>query len=168
MNRLVTLVAATAAAVLAACATPAFTADQGAVNLTVQVAAPCITVTPDSTSFGPMSFSVSAESPTSRDAAGRPEVTNCSASAESVYVQGTDAVGSLGAHWELGAPDTIARNRYALKVGTQAATIGNQALGAPLAPGGVRRDPLVLFMPTGGSDGSGQTMSMSVTFTATF
>jgi hypothetical protein len=168
MKRWITLVGIAASAVLAAAATPAFTADQGTVNLTVQVASPCITVSPDSTSFGPMSFSASAESPSSKDAADRPRITNCSASAESLFVQGTDAVGSLGARWTLGTPETIGRNRYGLKVGAQSATATNQPLGAALAAGDVREYPLALFMPTSGSDGSGQTMSMSATYTAAF
>jgi type 1 fimbria pilin len=168
MKRLITLVGIAATAVLAAAAAPAFTADQGTVNLTVQVASPCITVSPDSTSFGAKSFSVSAESPSSTDAADRPQVTNCSASAESLFVSGTDAVGSLGAKWALGTPETIGANRYGLKVAGQAATKSNQALGGPLAAGDLRRDTLVLFMPIAGSDGSGQTMSMSLTYTATF
>jgi hypothetical protein len=159
---------AVAAAVFAASAAPALTADRGTVNMTVQVASPCLTVSPESIAFPAASFSTSAESPSTTEAPDRATVTNCSASSESLFFNATDAVGSVGAKWALGSPQSIGINRYGLRVASQEASAGNQSLNGALAAGDVRRDPLVLVMPTAGSDGAGQTMSMSLTYTATF
>jgi hypothetical protein len=157
-----------AAVALFASAAPAFTADNGTVDMTVQVASPCITVSPSSVTFGTKSFSLSAESPVSTDASDRPAVTNCSTSTESLFVRGSEALGSVGARWTLGTPETIAVNRYGLRLNGQAVALSNDAFGTPLAAADKRLALPVLFMPLAGSDGSGQTMSMSVTFTATF
>ena len=156
-----------ALSVFAVSATPAFTADNGTVNMTIQVASPCITVSPQSVEFTPKTFSASATEPTTSDASAMPEVTNCAAASESLFMQASNAAGSLGAQWSLTSPSGIGVNQYALKVGQQAATPGLAAFGS-LAAGDTRKNPLVLYMPTAGSAGSGQTMSMSVTFTATF
>jgi hypothetical protein len=157
-----------AAVALLAAAAPAFTADQGTINMSVQVASPCITVSPTDVSFGTKSFSPSAESPVSTDGSDRPAVRNCATSTESLYVRGSEAVGSLGARWALGTPETIAVNRYGLRVNGQAVALSNDPFGTPLAAADTRLALPILFMPLAGSDGSGQTMSMSVTITATF
>ena len=157
-----------AAAALAVSATPAFTAGEGTVNLSIQVASPCITVSPDNSTFAPRTFSVSAAAPTTSDAADRPRVVNCSEAAESLFVRATDATGSFGASWQLVDPAGIDVDKYALKVGAQAASRANQPWGFRLAAGDLADPPLVLYMPVAGSSGSGQTMSMSLTFTATF
>jgi hypothetical protein len=137
--------------------------------MTVAVASPCLTVTPDSGTFGPQTFSASAESPSTTDLDTRPTVTNCSGSSEPLFVKGTDALGDAGATWTLAAPQTIAVNRYALKSGSQALTVTSESVASGLlAAGDVIRPFVVLYMPTAGSDGAGQTMSMSLTYTATF
>ena len=168
MKRFIPIVAMAAAAVLAVSATPAFTADQGTVNMTIAVASPCITVSPQNIAFPGSTFSPSVESPSKSEAGNRVDVTNCSESSESLFISATDASGSLGASWTLGTPGTIDINRYGLLVGTQPATKSNQPIGSPLTAGNIRRDPLMLYMPLAGSSGSGQTMSMSLTYTATF
>jgi hypothetical protein len=155
--------------VLSLSALPALGADSGTLNMSVAVASPCLTIAPESAAFAAQTFSASAESPSTTDLDTRPTVTNCSESSEALFVRGTDAVGSVGARWTLGDPQSIAVNHYALKSGSQALSVGNEPVASgPLAAGDVTRPAVVLYMPTAGSDGSGQTMSMSLTYTATF
>jgi hypothetical protein len=148
---------------------PAFSADSGSLNMTVAVASPCLTVAPESGTFGPKSFSASAETPSTTELDTRPTVTNCSQTSESLFVKGTDAVGSGGASWTLTDPQSIGVNHYALKSGSQALGVRDEPVASgSLAAGDIVRPPVLLYMPTGGSDGGGQTMSMSLTYTATF
>ena len=149
-------------------AVPALSADSGTLNMSVAVASPCLTVSPEAGTFGPKTFSPSAESPSTTDLDTRPTVTNCSASSEPLFVRGTNAVGA-GATWTLADPQSIAVNRYALRSGSQALTVTDAPVASgALAAGDVIRPVVVLYMPTAGSDGAGQTMSMSLTYTATF
>jgi hypothetical protein len=159
----------TALGALGLSALPAFSADSGALNMTVAVASPCLTVAPDSGTFGPKSFSASAEAPATTDLDTRPTVTNCSQTSEALFVRATDALGSGGASWTLTDPQSIGVNHYALKSGSQALDSRDAPVtSGPLAAGDLIRPVVLLYMPTAGSDGSGQTMSMSLTYTATF
>ena len=169
MRRMLLTCLAAGLAAAALSALPASGADSGTVNMTISVASPCLLISPDHVEFPPTSFSPSAESPRKAEGKHSHQVSNCSETTEPIFAKGTDAVGSVGAHWALVDAPGIDVNKYALDLGHQHVTRSDQAVvSGPLAPGEDRLMDLFLWMPTVGSAGSGQTMSMSLTYTATF
>jgi hypothetical protein len=137
--------------------------------MTIEVASPCILVAPDNVALEPATFSASAESPSKSLTKSSHQVQNCAGKSEPLFARVTDAAGSTGATWLIVHPQTIGLNRYALQLDTEPLSTSNQAVSSgPLLSGESRPFDLTLWMPTAGSDGAGQTMSMSLTYTATF
>jgi hypothetical protein len=169
MRRILLFSLITALAALSLSALPAFSADSGAVNMTIEVASPCILVAPDNVALEPATFSASEESPSKSLTKSSHQVQNCAGKSEPLFARTTNAVGSTGATWLIVHPQTIGLNRYALQLDSQPLSASDEAVSSgPLAAGEARTFNLMLWMPTAGSDGSGQTMSMSLTYTATF
>jgi hypothetical protein len=178
------LVLATVA--VAASAAPAFTADNGTVTVTVTAqapAAPCLTVSPGSVNFGTLPFSanngaglVSGDSDIT--------ITNCGTVGQNLYGATTDATGPSGAWSPTGHDDltgTIApcpdTNHFYLSIFgfttpamymTGTPTPVHASLGGPNAvfPVGDKVFRLSIVMPCQGSNGAGETKSLSTTFTA--
>jgi hypothetical protein len=168
-----------AVAVSFAAAVPAFGGGSGSLALSIEVATPCLTVGPSAVSFPSRGFSVSAATPSTVDASPRHTVTNCTGSSELLFVRGSNAAGTGAAAWALVSATSIDTNKYGLALhewdaatathkGGAVLSLQDQALSTidPARP--PREFDATLTMPTVGSDGAGQTMSMSVTYTATF
>jgi len=169
------------AATAAYAALPVFGDNSGSVTATVSVSGvSCITLNTSSTSFGTLPFTT-ATSISSGQSTDGVYATNCGQNSEDLYAHATDATGSSGADWsliDLGSGGATASNlcsspnRYGLYFvqSSQYLTTSDQELNAvptPL-PAGVPTtiSSLAIFMPCTGSSGSGQTMSLSVVFTA--
>lgn len=176
--RVVSMVAA--AGLLAGAAAPVVAADSKTVDVTVTVAAPCITVGPESIDYGTHEFS----GPGEFDPAGTAVISyqNCGGLPEVVYGRATDAIG-LAAQWNLGNffPDCVNGpvNEFALslvrppgpQLGYRHFYLGevDRATDESLPAGGLGFYPaLWLYMPCAGSDGVNEQMSMQVTFTASY
>jgi hypothetical protein len=160
---------------------PALGAESGSVALSIQVATPCITVGPASLVFPSKTFSVSSASPSTATASPRHVVTNCGGSTELLFARGSNATnaGGSAATWTLVPPASIDTNKYALALDewdvAKSASVGGPALSLqdkPLSSLDPSKPPrefdAVITLPTAGSDGAGQTMGMSITYTATF
>ena len=177
--RIVSMVSA-AGLLAAAAAAPAMAADSETVDVTVTVAAPCITVGPESIDYGVHEFSGPDEF--AADGEALIDYQNCGGLAEIVYARASDAIGPA-AEWNLGSyiPNCVdgSVNEFALKLvagpgGTRddlyfylsnVDALTDQSLAAG-AFGQFSR--LWFFMPCTGSDGANEQLSMQVTFTATY
>jgi hypothetical protein len=181
MKRRIAVIATCAlcAAGLGLSALPARGADSGQVTLTIQVATPCLNVGPASLLFPSKAFSASAASPSTATASPRHVVTNCGGASELLFVRGSNAASAAsGATWALVPPANIDTNKYGLELDewdvAKAASIGGPSLSiqdkplSSLAPSKPREFDARITLPTSGSDGGGQTMGMSITYTATF
>jgi hypothetical protein len=171
------------AAVIAASAVPAFTADTQSLSLTVTAqppAAPCVEfATPPGTQvdFGTAPFSTPSV-PSQRTGNVAPRFSNCSTATESFLIVGTDAT-SGGSTWALGEitspcqPLNTLNLVYSIdtygyaRIGTTSTTLRNLRTGATTFVAGEAHDlGLAITMPCLGSVGGGQTFSLSVTLTA--
>ena len=171
MKRRIAIASAVALGVgaFAVSALPAGAADSASVNLSIAVASPCILVSHDNVQFDPATFSPSVDSPTTSLAKSSYQVANCSQKSEPLFVKATDASGPNGAAWTLVNRTNIGVNQYGLEVDHQALSKVDQAVASgALLPSESRPTSQLLFMPLTGSDGAGQTMSLSITYTATF
>lgn len=171
MRRLTIVAIATAA--LAVSAAPAFGDSSGSVGMSIEVAAPCLTVSPATVTFPSSPFSTSTTTSASVMASPRHSVTNCSAAKESIYAKGSNAAGSGGASWALASSTGV--DTYVVQLATSTPEGGHQKVNLTLTDQLVTQvSPALslsvdafLGMPTVESSGAGQTMSMSVTYTAT-
>jgi hypothetical protein len=162
-----------ATGVLLGCAIPAFGDSSGAVAAHVQVASPCIIVTPSSVDFGTVRF-VSAGG---NGGVSQPYQIDPCGMQERILVRGTPATSDpVGAIWQLGSllSNCPQPNVYSTRV---TASLGNIARNIALSTtdsllviaGGSRLSGLlVLNPPCEGSDGAGRLMNFSYIFTATF
>jgi type 1 fimbria pilin len=177
-----TLVAAAVA--LAACAAPAFTADSGTltVSITAQApAAPCLTVTPGNVYFDTRPFSIS-----SAISVGAKTITvnNCGTVSQNLLGSATDATGP-GGSWTPRAfgpnPNPCAAlNQFYLSIiafggpgtylymtGTAAPVLVSDTGPPAVFPVGDKEFLMQFTMPCQGSNGAGETKTLSVTLTAT-
>jgi hypothetical protein len=182
--RLFTVVGALAASALAAGAVPALSADRGtiAISITAQAPpAPCLTVTPGSVDFGTLPFSTIA-----LDSFGRTNITvdNCGSAGQNLLAATTDATGPSGSWTPIafsGAPDpcqTLNRNGFYLELFTPdpfrslfmtgtPAPVRQATSGMPeVFPAGEQVFRLSILMPCVGSNGAGETKTLTATFTA--
>jgi hypothetical protein len=164
---------AVTAVYFALAALPAFGDSSGSVAMSIEVAAPCVTISPASVAFPSSPFSTSTTTPTWVMASPGHSVTNCSAGKESVYAKGSNATGSSGASWTLaswvgvdayvlqlaGSTPEGGKPKVTLTLTDQLVTQVGSSLSMPVDAS--------LGMPVVESSGAGQTMSMSVTYTAT-
>ena len=164
----------------AATAVPAFTADSGTVTATVTAQAPpapCITLSRSTVDFGTLPFSDPAVSPTPlHTASPAVRVTSCSTAAENVFGAVSDAAIASGGSWDV----TDRNDSNTCDVGLNSSKPGwnhpnisgrlyNPRPDGSFAP----QPPLALAasagadvtywiqMPCRGSDGAGQTASMT-------
>jgi hypothetical protein len=154
----------------AAASVPAFGDSTGAVAARVQVASPCLIVTPSSVDFGTITFPFQANGIGPE----QPFAINICGITQTILARGTDATSSpAGVSWQLGpAGGSCQRNVYGENVRVQ----------APIAGGAIltTTDQVVLqearsnvagtlqvLAPCAGSDGAGQVMTFSYVFTAT-
>lgn len=174
-----------AALALAASAAPAFTADNGTVTVSITArapAAPCLTVTPGAVDFGTLPFSANAGSGLSE---GEANITanNCGTAGQNLLGSTTNATGPGGSWTPTAYNGTIdpcaALNRFYLSIfgfttpamymtGTAAPVLAS--LGGPPAvfpAGDAKVFRLTITMPCQGSNGAGETKTLSATFTAT-
>lgn len=182
-------VIALAGVAMATTAVPAYTADTGAVAVSVTAQAPpapCLTVTPGSVDFGTLPFSTNnvARSAGGGLSEGHQDIAiaNCGTAGQNLLGHTTDATGPGGAWTPMADDGTIHPcpqvNRFYLElVGFTVSTLvmtGNTAAvgtsnGGPPAvfPAGSRHDfRLELLMPCQGSNGAGETKTLTATFTA--
>jgi hypothetical protein len=171
---------------LAASAAPALTADNGTVAVTIKAAAPpapCLTVTPGAVDFGTLPFSAD-------NGAGLKQgnsditVTNCGTAGQNLLGSTTNAVGP-GGSWtatsyfpSLTIEPCPAPDRFYLSVfgfiGSTSLIMTNTpapvlaSLGGPPAvfPAGDKVFRMSLIMPCVGSNGAGETKTLTATFTA--
>ena len=153
----------------------------GSVSAKVTVAAPCLTVNPDSISFGSLGFSADDLNQTAGNATPFIHtVTSCAPSDQKLFVKGSDAFNESGTvKWTLrpantciGTPNT---NFYGLRASENGALSGvyrdlqttNLLVRAMTASEAIPMRAL-LWMPCAGSNGAGETMSMQIVYTATF
>lgn len=182
------------AAVALASAVPAFTADSGTVTVVLTAeetaATPCLTVGPGTLDLGTAAFSTPAARSELRSRTPGVQTENCGTAPENVAVMGTDAVGP-GGTWALGYwvtdssggnPCDAGANVYFLQTNGSTAGVSLQATAITKAsrllgtapnddpgvwgPGATADIALGLTMPCQGSNGAGETKSLSVTFTA--
>jgi hypothetical protein len=169
---------------LAATAVPAFTADNGTitVSITAQAAvAPCVTVSPGTVDFGTLPFSTDDGAGLSQ---GSSDITVgfCgSASGQNLMGSTTNASSASGAWTPQPLTTSIdvcpATDRFMLGVfgfttpqlvltGTPAPVLGS--LGGPPAvfPAGDKVFRMTFYMPCQGSNGAGETKTLTTTFTA--
>lgn len=174
MKRLTIIAVATAAFVSSA--VPAFGDSTGSVAMSIEVAAPCVTISPASVTFPSKPFGASPTSPVNSFASQEHGVTNCSAGSEQIYARGSNATGTSGASWTLvNGSLSIGVDKYALHLEGTSSEGGKAVLTLSLADqlakalgaGSSLTFLTTLTMPTAESSGAGQTMSMSVTYTAT-
>jgi hypothetical protein len=137
---------------------------------------PCLLLSTDSIDYGVLSFSTLQ---TPRSAAGEVTVSNCSTESEDMMAQGADAIGTT-AVWTLASPPGSGNMCDAVGGGAnQYAHAINDGVAAPLAlaatqqtyqtgvpSGGAIVTATTFHMPCSGSDGAGELMSTSLTFTA--
>jgi hypothetical protein len=174
MRRITLCVAIAGIAALSLSTLPAFSADNGSVEAKITVASACITVEPAAgIQFPSLPFSTSS-SPQVGVATPDTTVTNCSGASEQVFVRGTNATSATSsASWALSGTFSPAQNQFNLDLASNAAggtfvavdPVSRTWRTMPAAAADVIRTSI--GMPTAGSDGSGETMSMSVTYTAT-
>jgi hypothetical protein len=158
-------------------AVPVFGADSGTVNAQVNAGVTaCITTTTDAANsnvdFGTLPFNATGASVVSN---GSPSitVTNCGSTTQSLLARGTDATGP-SATWTLTSGsvcDTSGTvDQYKLGISTVATptwlTSTNLGIGSQATASSTTYTPR-LVMPCTGSQGNGQTMTMSYVFTAT-
>ena len=156
-------------------------ADNGSVTTTIEAQeapGPCILLDTSNIDYGVQAFSTSL---TPRSATGQVTVTNCGVEAEDIFARGADATGA-SATWTLTTPPGPSRNTcdlgsggvneygHAVNASGNPAildlTTTNQTYQSGLgATAGVATDT-TLSMPCSGSDGAGELMSTSITFTA--
>jgi hypothetical protein len=172
------LATAVAAAVLAGgLASPTLAADTGTVDVSIDVASPCIVVTPNVVYFDTLPIGDLAGTDTGLT------YTNCSVAPERIYGRVTDATGPGGVTWTptdfnfdpstgTGWCPGIGLNKYAVLMIRDAEGLSLRILDReletvqPEATG--TYDRLGIAMPCAGSDGGGSVMSFTTTFTATF
>ena len=172
-------------ATLAITAGPVFSADSGTVNATVTVTSPCLTVPETVIDYGNKGFA-SVTTGDSTAVGAEFLIESCSADSQSVSVSGAEMKGST-AVWNLstnvanttcfqeGAGQTVTLNAYRHEIMLShyaeptTLTMGNSLLGvmSPSGTPGWKSTPK-LYMPCAGSDGVGQTMSTTITFTASY
>ncbi len=154
--------------------------DNGSVTTTIEATeapGPCLLLSTDSIDYGVLAFS----SPlTSRSASAEVTVTNCNVEPEDILAQGADATGP-SATWTLATPPGSGNmcagvdsgiNRYAHTLDdgvaplTLALTNANQTYQSATTGGAAVLTATTFHMPCSGSDGAGELMSTSITFTA--
>jgi len=188
-KRWLATVAALAAAALAVSAVPAFTANTGAVTVTVTAqpaATPCITVAPTTLDFGALAFSTAgALSRRFIGGAGTsPTVANCGTADQFMTLATTNATGLSGSWTPTGAADGTnpcpAVNSFNITGHREAdANQGIRLTSTPVlvpavggvgayvqAPGISDNFGFTLDMPCQGSNGAGEQKSLTLTFTA--
>ena len=162
-------IAVAAAAVLGTTALPAWSGGTGAVQATVRMAAPCLTVSyaaGGSIDFGRMTFGTAPKM-----AAGAASLTNCAGPglAETVSFHGTSALSRTNtASWQLAL--SCGTNRYRVMTGFggvhRAAAYNDIVFPQQLAVGTTPVD-VAMQPPCGpGSSGAGETFDFSVVYTA--
>ena len=170
---------------LAASAAPAFTADSGTLTVSITArapAAPCLTVTPGTVNFGTLPFSANANSGLSE---GEADITanNCGTAGQNLLGSTSNATGPGGSWTPLALGSSfnpcVALDRFYLSIfgfttpalymtGTAAPVLAS--LGGPPAvfpAGDAKVFRLTFTMPCQGSNGAGETKTLSATFTAT-
>jgi hypothetical protein len=149
-------------------------ANNGEVSAQVTVASPCVTVG-NNINYGTLAFSTTTPF-VQVSKSGTTSYTNCSVTAERIYVRGTTATSNTSdAVWDrLTGTNTcnVGPNIYGHSV--QDGTTGlwlsltDQELNAAAAAGVTRTVNTGLSMPCSGSDGAGETMNFSIVVTASF
>jgi hypothetical protein len=173
-------------------ATPAFTADNAALDVTVKAQLACVTFADSpgtQVDFGTLPFATGADSPVGlATGATRPRYSNCSPAREDLYIAGGAAHNTCGssctAHtWAVGGAEgeCPTLNSYQLwyfvdNTGTDIAGAWLRTTNIPLrkAPGGsfsygsneAHNLALTIKMPCQGSDGAGEPFTLPVTVTA--
>jgi hypothetical protein len=188
-KRWLTTVAALAAAALAVTAVPAFTANTGAVTVTVMAqpaATPCITVAPTTLDFGTLAFSTAGVLARRfiGGAGTSPTVTNCGTADQFMTLATSNASGPSGSWAPTGAaPGTNpcpAVNSFNITGHREAdANQGIRLTSTPVlvpavggagpyvqGPGVSDNFGFTLDMPCQGSNGAGEQKSLTLTFTA--
>ena len=172
-------------AAFAASAAPALTADNGTVAVTITAAAPpapCLTVTPGTVDFGTLPFS-------SDNGSGRKEsnsditVTNCGTAGQNLLGSTTNAAGP-GGSWTATsyypsltvepcpAPDRFYLSIFGFTVpalymtATPAPVLASSGGPPAVFPAGDKVFRMGLLMPCVGSNGAGETKTLTATFTA--
>jgi hypothetical protein len=190
-KRLLAAIAALAVLGLAAGAVPAFTADNGTVTVSVTAqapAAPCLTVAPGTVDFGTLPFSRPGIPNISSGNASL-TTTNCGTANQNLLGSATDATGPTGP-WFLatstGTPNPCGQgvegaNSFFLRIAPLSAgapfdvlflsrtpTLVPAPLGGPAVfpAGSSHSTQLRLYMPCEGSEGAGETKTLTATFTA--
>ena len=143
----------------------------------VEAPGPCVLLSTETINYGTVPFS---SSTTPRFATGEVTVTNCSVEPEHILAAGADATGS-SATWTLVNPPASGNtcegadggiNRYAhtlhdgVAVSELALTNLNQTYQTDTAGGAAVVTATSFRMPCSGSNGAGELMSTSITFTA--
>ena len=164
-----------AALALGASAMPVLAADNGTVNARVVAGgAACLTVSSD-VDFGTAQFQPVGSGSV---VAGAPSiiVTSCATANQAILARGTDATGTQ-ATWNLTTTTICSAilaqpNQYNLGLRLQGSTdtflsTTNASISSSLGAGASLTRTPVMRMPCTGSNGTGQTMTMSYVFTAT-
>jgi len=171
---------------LAASAGPALTAANGTVAVTITAAAPpapCLTVTPGTVDFGTLPFSANNYAGLSQ---GNSDitVTNCGTAGQNILGSTTNAVGP-GGSWtptsyypSLTIEPCPAPDRFYLSIGgftvygldamtnTPAPVLASSGGPPAVFPAGDKAFRMRLIMPCVGSNGAGETKTLTATFTA--
>lgn len=183
-------IAALAVAALAVGVVPAFTADNGTVTVTVSVqapAAPCLTVTPGSVDFGTLPFSASNAAVDRSQASSNITFNNCGTAGQNLLGSTTNATGPGGSWTPLAYTGAVLPcglsgtdpNQFYLDIfgftgspslfmtGTPAPMLTSAGGPPEVFPAG---DPrlirMTIIMPCQGSNGAGETKTLTATFTA--
>jgi hypothetical protein len=176
---------ALAAVAAAATAVPAFTADSGTVTVSITAQAPpapCLTVTPGSVSFGTLAFSTpvnAGHGVVSGDA--NVTINSCGTAGENLLGSATNAVSASGT-WivtnsGIGGSPCPNLDRFFLHIfmfafpdlalnGTPTPVSASDGTPAVLTAGTSYPSRLTIEMPCQGSNGAGETKTLTVTFTA--
>jgi hypothetical protein len=148
-------------------------AGNGTVSAQVTVATPCITVG-SNINYGTKAFSTLSPF-VSKTSNGTSSYTNCSSDPEKIYVRGSNAVStSSAATWQLTGTNACNAgvNRYYHSVGDDVGganlTLSDQLINPAAAAGATKTLFATVEMPCSGSDGAGETMTFSITVTASF
>jgi hypothetical protein len=165
MKRIALVLAAAAIFVVAATALPASAASSGSVAVKITVASPCLVVGPSSgIEFPPMKFGDGGPAKTDMS------VDNCSGVDEDVYARGTNATGtSTNAVWTLSGDFTNNVDLFNLTLTGTSQTLAldpQSRLWRTMGPGDSDSIRAYINMPTAGSGGAGDTMSMQIVYTA--
>jgi hypothetical protein len=178
-------VLAIAALAMAATAVPALSADSGTVTLSITArapAAPCLTVAPGSADFGTLRFSTPVNAgPGPAYGQANIAISNCGTAGQNLLGSATDASGASGT-WTLttegvGGSPCPNLNRYWLDVfmfafpvlflnGTPTPVLASGGGPAVLAAGTSYPSRMEITMPCEGSNGAGETKTLTATFTA--